>query len=529
MTSLTTQRDLLDTFDHVVVLMLENRSFDNVLGYLYEDGVPSGKSFEGAEGQWNPDHLGRGQIFTSRTHNYDQPYPDPGEFYQEVMEQMYGKSFADIDPARDPLTMKGFVRDYYNVLKQLTEIPWPFKYFDNAACQSRKNMKCFAPSAVPAITTLAREFAVFDHWFCALPSETWPNRAFWHADTSWGWVNNPAGPDKDWHIDRWFEKSATPTLFSALDKVFPGERANWRVYEDLIVAATKLIHLGNLWDKTGPDYFRYLEYAGGPHTNFFQDCASGDLPKYAFIEPHLFNFVSRGLWHNDMHPSEWLQSLAWAFLMRGGPGTALLGDELILKVYEAIRNSPARDRTLLIITFDEHGGCFDHVAPPTATPPDTRPFNDPFGIPATQNGFDFKRLGPRVPMVMVSSHIQKNTIVNTPMHHGSFLKTMQRKWGFDSLGPRSAGAPDFADAILTKETRAWQDLSGLHKGRSARRLPRPETPISKLQSTLVAAMHAAQQRHGRGRGGEMPNAKTFREAQALLDRIDDFKHLGRGY
>lgn len=125
----------------------------------------------------------------------------------------------------------------------------------------------------------------------------------------------------------------------------------------------------------------------------------------------------------------------------GGPGTVLLGYRLIWKVYQAIRNSKSSKgnnwwNTLLIITFDEHGGCFDHVPPGEATAPDSTNFNTGSG----EEGFDFKRLGVRVPMVMVFSHIAPNRIVNTTIDHCSFLKTLQQKWSLESLGPRQDAA-----------------------------------------------------------------------------------------
>ena len=117
------------------------------------------------------------------------------------------------------------------------------------------------------------------------------------------------------------------------------------------------------------------------------------------------------MWHDDMHPS----SFDSVIYSDGGPGSVLLGDRIVWKVYQAIRNSNSSSgnnwqNTLLIITFDEHGGCYDHVVPPSATQPNTAEFNNK-GV--GEAGFDFKRLGCRVPMVMVSAHIAENTIVNT--------------------------------------------------------------------------------------------------------------------
>ena len=438
--------NLLDTFDHVVVLMLENRSFDNILGYLYQDGVPPGKTFEGVAGKnlTNPDENGN-PVPVSIGTSFHQPYPDPGEIYEHVTPQLFGI------PPSDTATMKGFVKDYFNTLSELK------CWNGNAGDQSKVIMQCFAPSSIPVLSALATQFAVFDHWYCAVPSQTWCNRAFWHAATSWGWVDNPkAHGDAPWDLDAWAEFTKGPTLFDLLETQFGV--GSWHVYEDLAVPFTKLVHWGDLKDKIGEDYFRYFEGGEPLFTNFFNDCATGNLPKYSFVEPHFINFLEEAMWHDDMHPS----SFDSVIYSDGGPGSVLLGDRIVWKVYQAIRNSQSTtgnnwQNTLLIITFDEHGGCYDHVVPPDATQPDTTKFNNK-GV--GQDNFDFKRLGVRVPMVMVSANIAANTIVNTPMHHCSFLQTMQQKWGLTtSLGPRQDTAPPFTEVFSAtqRDLSTWPD------------------------------------------------------------------------
>ena len=118
-------------------------------------------------------------------------------------------------------------------------------------------------------------------------------------------------------------------------------------------------------------------------------------------------------------------------------------------MYNAVKNSPQWDRTLLIITHDEHGGTYDHVSPPTGVmPPNGNPL-DP-----QQNGFTFNRLGVRVPMIMVSAHIAPNTIVNDQKQHTSFLKTMSKKWDLGTFTQRDANAPEFSEVFTSEEVRA---------------------------------------------------------------------------
>ncbi|HUA34437.1 MAG TPA: alkaline phosphatase family protein [Candidatus Binataceae bacterium] len=195
----------LDTFDHVVVLMLENRSFGNLFGYLYREGVPPGKNFEGVIGK-TLSNLGQDGISVPVSADADvhQPYPDPGEEYEHVTMQLFGSDAASGTPG-----MNGFVRDYYT---NLTDTQG---WTGSAATQSAQIMRCFAPSTIPVFSKLAQAFAVFDHWFCAVPSQTWCNRTFWNAATSWGWVNNPktSSPGNPWGLDRWAHFSAGPTIF----------------------------------------------------------------------------------------------------------------------------------------------------------------------------------------------------------------------------------------------------------------------------------------------------------------------------
>jgi len=516
------QQSLLDTFEHVVVLMLENRSFDNLLGYLYQNGVPEGKHFEGVVGNnlANPDENGN-LVPVSTGTDFHQPYPDPGEEFDHITAQL----FDGAPPAGTP-KMQGFVKDYFNTLTALPH--WPCSPAD----QSKAIMQCFAPSSLPVLTGLAQQFAVFDHWFCAVPSQTWCNRAFWHAATSWGWVNNPPLDHNDpWNLDHWAVSSQGPTLFDLLETKFG--TGSWRVYEDLAVPFTKLIHWGDLKDKVGDDYFRYFEGGRPFFTNFFRDCASGKLPKYSFIEPHFINFFEHVMWHDDMHPSSFDSTI----YSDGGPGSVLLGDRIIWKVYQAIRNSHSASgnnwqNTLLIITFDEHGGGYDHIPPPPATSPDPQGFNTGAG----QEGFNFDRLGVRVPMVMVSANIAANTIVNSPMHHCSFLQTMQQKWGLESLGPRQDTAPPFTEVFTStsRDLDTWPDWP-VYPGPSStlnealmRQVDLSDVPLNDLQKSILDAIREfyASDPAMSAMAITSMAINTVGDAKEFLEQVEKLRHPG---
>ena len=474
----------LNTFEHVVVLMLENRSFDNLLGYLYPDGVPAdaplAKTFEGVAGRdlSNPDDGGT-PIPVSVGTDHHQPFPDPGEEFDHVQTQIFGRGRSSPEP------MKGFVVDYVAALEDLTKLHGLKRWRGSPAVQSKTIMNCFDPNGLPVLSRLAEEFAVFDHWFCAVPSQTWCNRAFWHAATSWGWVNNPPiGHHSDpWNHAHWQASSAGETLFDQIEAKFG--KGSWHIYADLPIPFTTLVHWGDLKYKLGREHVRSFH-------DFLADCHSGCLPNYSFVEPHFINFVDGALWHDDMHPSSWHSAL----YHKTPTGSVALGDQLVLQVYKAIRDSTNSGgsywkNTLLIITFDEHGGCFDHVVPPPTTPPDVQGFNTKTG----QEGFDFKRLGVRVPTVMISAHIGKHTVVNSQMQHCSFLKTMQQKWGLDDLGPRQQCAPPFTEVFTSPEVRAlnswpeWSSYPGPVAG--AEEVPEidpSDIPLNDLQTSIVGAM-----------------------------------------
>ena len=160
---------------------------------------------------------------------------------------------------------------------------------------------------------------------------------------------------------------------------------------------------------------------------FEEDVRAGDLADYMFLEPR---FLTN---QNDMHPP-----------VRHETDSSILAGELLLKrVYEALfLDSPKRNETLLAITFDEHGGCYDHVPPPTAVPPQARP-DSPL-----QDGFHFDRLGVRVPAVFVSPWIRPRTVVRSPdsrpLSHTSMIRTICERWGLapDHFTARDQSSPD---------------------------------------------------------------------------------------
>jgi phospholipase C len=185
-----------------------------------------------------------------------------------------------------------------------------------------------------------------------------------------------------------------------------------------------------------PDTMDAPNTSFGKFANFQADAAAGQLPAYSFLEP------SWGSTGNSQHPNY----------------DVALGEAFMLQVYQAVRGGPGWANTLLIITYDEHGGCYDHVPPPAgATPPDST---------VGEFGFDFTRFGVRVPAVLVSPLIPAGTIYrvpdgSTPLDHTSVLKTIEQRWGLPALTARDAAAPGLGGALTLTTPRSDDPIAGV--------------------------------------------------------------------
>ncbi|UOQ57703.1 hypothetical protein MUN78_02325 [Leucobacter allii] len=429
-------------FDHLVVVMGENRSFDNLLGYLYTpEDPPPGGTFAGLafgdyantaeDGTVIPAHVYAG----STDYVMGRPDPDPGEEYPHVNTQVFGridshnrgKDVGELTepyhaPERGtPADMSGFVLDYEaDFVHRKRRAPMTH--------EREQIMGSFSPEMLPVLSTLAREFGVFDHWFCAVPSQTFCNRSFFHASTSHGFVTNKHGGG----YLKWLGAAETPTVFNRLEEA----GLSWRIYFDelQLISFTGVLHAPVLREFWKTDRFATM-------TQFYEDVERGALPEYAFVEPRMmFN-------HNDFHPPVGRLhegDEGGEHVYNGAISDARAGDALVHEIYTAIRNSTSETgsnylNTTLLITFDEHGGTYDHVPPPEATPPD--------GSGAGEMGFHFDRLGCRVPAIVVSAHTERGSVFSEEMHHGSLAATLAERFQFPPLTRRDAAARSIADAF----------------------------------------------------------------------------------
>ena len=437
----------LASVNHVVVLMLENRSFDHMLGFLYTaqgNVSPGGQPFAGLAGtESNPDSTGAAvtvfRIEPTTPNAYFMPGADPGEGYMATNDQLFGSESAPASPSQVP-ACQGFVKDFAYTLG------WESRSRPVVSGTVPADiMGCFTPEALPVLSGLAKAYAVCDHWFSAVPSETLPNRAFACAATSQG------------HMDDKTRTFTAPSIFGLL-----GQHGQaWGIYGYDAEPLTR---------STFTDIASAPGGTIGKFADFRAAASAGTLPAFSFLEP------SWGSTGNSQHPNY----------------DVALGEQLIHDVYETLRGGPGWPQTLLVVTYDEHGGCYDHVPPPSgAVPPDSS---------AGEFGFDFTRFGVRVPAVLVSPLIAAGTVFrapagSTPIDHTSILRTVQERWSLPALTARDAAAPSLGGVLTLATPRTDDALAGVTVPVSAAAGPAAALPshLQQVQADLISRQYPAGQ------------------------------------
>jgi phospholipase C len=391
-----------------VVLMLENRSFDHLFGYL-KAGNSRVMGLTGSEfNQKDPNSPGDPAIKVGRASSFVMTF-DPGHEHYDVQIQLYGP-LEDTDPslppianpARDPAPMTGFIASANQAVDYSGD--------ENLV------MECFQPDQLPVLTTLAGEFAVFNFWYSSLPGPTWPNRFFIHAATSGGLTDSPNTSQIVAGFS--FQNDTIYERLKSAGKV-------WCIYHDGLPQTAGISSLRTEYVDPFTERFQAMD-------DFFDDVKKGALADYNFIEPR-YDTGNNYLDGNSMHPLNDIRK----------------GEELVKEVYEALRNSQYWSETMLIITFDEHGGFYDHLPPPA-----TVPTGDDSKYANPNYSFLFDRLGVRVPAIVVSAYTGKGTIIgddpgdpSTVFDHSSVLATVERLFGLEPLTNRDRAANTLEVAI----------------------------------------------------------------------------------
>ena len=374
---------------HIFVLMLENRSFDHMLGFSEIHGTDAKtgqpttiERLTGSESNRAAD----GTSYQVTTGAADVMGTGPGHNFGDVIEQLCGASVKyEWKSAYPKIDNSGFVLSYA---------------IQDGHGPVGDVMKCFAPEQLPVLNALAREFAVCDHWFSSMPGPTEPNRMFAHAGNSGSFDDSPSSLDQagcsilpDSGID--FKKG---TVFRLLHDA----GVKYRIYADdqfPNAAELKDVSILSIYD----------------FENFAQDLVDVNFDaSYVFIEPS-YDVLDSFEDGNSQHPS----------------GSVAAGERFIKATYEAIRKSPLWPSSLLIVVWDEHGGFYDHVPPPAL---------GPTGTSGSKRGFTFAQLGPRVPAIVVSPLIPRNLIEHRVFDHCAIPATVLRVFNVkETLGGRAGG------------------------------------------------------------------------------------------
>jgi phospholipase C len=374
-----TAAERLAAVEHIVVVMLENRSFDHMLGYLSLPEALGGRDRSDVDG------LRGAAVDVNSFDGRDFPIEhlemtslageaaDPDHSGRSVDEQLAGggqgfvSSFARTSAARAaqlnvPPPDPGLVMGYYDA------------------------------DDLPVYDHLASSYCVIDRWFSSVPGATWPNRLYAVAGEAEGSRDDRSPPlyslvSLPRHLDehgidwRWY--SYDPGSLRAIDPRYRLEHHHRFAYFD-----ARKLSLG--------------ERAAGALTeegpSFLDDVAAGELPAVSWIDPHFKDLRVLGPSSNDDHP----------------PSDVIAGQELVLSIYRALACASTWPKTLLILTYDEHGGFYDHVPPP----------------PAVDANPGFRRLGVRVPALLVSPLVaagsSSTALLGPDFHfdHTSIVKTI---------------------------------------------------------------------------------------------------------
>jgi len=365
--------------DHVVVVMLENRSFDHMLGYLSLPPEQGGAGRADIDGLKGPDvNFNTFEDSTFAIHHLDRTKftgeaEDPDHSGHSVDEQLSDGG-------------KGFVSNFARISRARAAklgVPPP---------DPGLVMGFYDAHDLPVFDHLAAEYCVVDRWFSSVPGATWPNRLYSIAGRAEGSRDDLSPPiyklpsfpryldehEVDW---RWY--SFDPGTLRAVDPQYRLSNHHRFAFLDSRKLSTAERAVGELTEE-------------GP--SFLDDVAEGKLPAVSWIDPRFKDLRVLGPDSNDDHP----------------PSDVLAGQDLILRIYHALSSAPTWDKTLLLITYDEHGGFYDHVTPP----------------PAVDDDREFQRLGLRVPAIVVSPLVAAGStstqLLGPDFHfdHTSIVKTI---------------------------------------------------------------------------------------------------------
>ena len=392
--------------DHVFVLMMENRSFDHLLGFSRISGsdAVSGQptAINGLTGSESNTYLGQSYP-VSQPADWSMTV-DPCHEFPCVLEQLCGPGSIYVAGGKYPaINNGGFVANYAA---------------NGGAQNPGEIMKCYGASQLPVLNALAQEFVICDNWYSPIPGPTWPNRFFVHAASSAGFEHSPTHAE----MVEWFAEGLSFQNGTIFDRLRAAHK-KWHVFRgDYFAQVVSVFDVLHYFEDTS--WLSNFERALHRHYDY----------SYTFIEPaygDLINSTYEG--GSSQHPLD----------------NIVCGEWVIKYVYESIRNSPLWEKSLLLITWDEHGGFFDHAIPGSAVPPGDNSATSPLN----QSGFTFDQYGVRLPGLIISPLIPQNLIDHRTYDHTSILSTLESLFTMPPLTKRDAAARSVCDLMSLKSPR----------------------------------------------------------------------------
>jgi len=457
----------LEKIDHVVVLMLENRSFDHMLGYL---------SLIGGRAEIDGLRPGLANRYQGRT------YP-VHHLAATALGMDPDHSGGAIDTQVAGGNMSGFVASAAATLAargiEDGDPGCVMGYYDGAD--------------VPVYDHLAEEFAVCDRWFASVPGATLPNRLFALCGVAAG-----SRDDRPSYVPPLYHQ---PSFIRHLD----AHRISWRWYSfdpGTLRLADVRYRLGHhqrfgYFSKTGLPWKTVFDISCNPKiASFLEDAAAGTLRSVSWIDPAFTNFNPLGFPVNDDHPMADIKD----------------GQDLVLAIYDALASSPQWESSLLIIVYDENGGFYDHVPPPEAADDEPQTFG---------------RYGVRVPAIIVSPWIEPRTVSHTLSDHTSIIKTILLRFCPQALDEPKPAQGSRARLGLGPQYPGRRVAQATHLGGLlTRATPRPAPPRDALvrQAAARATRTEASSLPGRRGEGDHPLNELQKSILAATHKLRSDGH-----
>lgn len=480
---------------HVFVVMLENHSFDNMFAMSKIPGITAATTKDS--------NLYNGETYAVQSSAPLSMPTDPGHEFLDTVEQLGGQGVSwNPGGPYPPINNSGFAANYATSKTEGLELPSPQEIGDV--------MACFAtPTQLPVLYQLATEFALCDQWYSSIPGPTWPNRFFVHGASSSGLDDSPSNLQMvGWELPFEGFKYPNGSIYDALNKA----GIPYRLYHDStgaplfqslysddpengsVVGAVPQV--SSLSGVTLLDFYSLRNLASdlqGPYPYL-----------YTFIEPH-YGDVVHGTYRggSSQHPMDDVYG----------------GEHLILNVYQAIRNSPYWNTSLLIITYDEHGGLYDSVAPRPACPPGDNP-----KYRYNKHGFEFDLYGVRVPAIIVSPRIPSGTVDHTLYDHASILSTLEHLFGLSPLTKRDEAANSVLHLLSLTSCRTDCPTS---LNSPAPLLMAAKPPMTEEERAQRAAMPLPQSGNLVGALQNLKKAEIELSGQAPLEIAAIYERFGR--